>query len=408
MLPLWSNSIARAQAAGEEVVFSSLEATATFSESILFRMHATSSVDIEEAMLYYWPARSIVMGLAYPKVLAQNRNGSLEIFSEWQWELMPGSLPPGSTIHYFWALRDEAGNEYRSEEHIVEYHDARFTWSRHAGGGVEVYTYRGVQGPKLLDSALESLEKLQDEIGVSLEQPVRIFIYANRSDMRLALPSRSERYDEMTTTLGMVVSDDTMLLLGNASNLERTLAHELSHIVVGQATRNPLGGLPRWLDEGLAMYAEGDLPAANRRALDRAIRSDALISVRSLSGYAGDPAQVDLFYAESYSLVNFLLEDYGRDKMHALLDAFKEGAYQEDALREVYGFGLDELDAQWRQYLGLAPRETAIAPPLTTPVPAESRPEESTQPLWPCGAGLLPLAAGLPVVFAMRTRRRPA
>ena len=39
------------------------------------------------------------------------------------------------------------------------------------------------------------------------------------------------------------------------------------------------------------MYAEGTLPAGYRSALDRAIRKDALISVRSLSGYSGDPEQ---------------------------------------------------------------------------------------------------------------------
>jgi hypothetical protein len=44
----------------------------------------------------------------------------------------------------------------------------------------------------------------------------------------------------------------------------------LSHIVVGLATKNPFGDLPRWLDEGLAMYAEGELPARNRRALEQA------------------------------------------------------------------------------------------------------------------------------------------
>ncbi|MBC7222802.1 MAG: hypothetical protein H5T59_00750 [Anaerolineae bacterium] len=167
------------------------------------------------------------------------------------------------------------------------------------------------------------------------------------------------------------------------------------------ATRNPLGGLPRWLDEGLAMYAEGELPPANRQALERAIRQRRLISVRSLSGYTGDPEQVDLYYAEAYSVVQFLLERYGRERMQELLRLFQEGTHQEEALQQVYGLTLEELDAAWREWLGSEPSQ---APGTPAAAPGEGgRPAQGAPRGGLCLGGLLPI--GLVALGAWAGRR---
>jgi hypothetical protein len=366
-----------------------------FAESIRFRLTAHSDEEIQEVILFYRLNGSIVTGRAYPEFTPGE-----QIDAQWTWELVPGALAPGTEITYDWQLKDSAGQELRTEKRTFIYGDNRFTWQESSAGMVHVYTYRGDSGSELLETALSEIDDLQREIGITLEEPIHIYVYANKSDMRGVLPSRSERYDEMTTTLGMVVTEDTLLLLGNAGNLNETLAHELSHLVVGQATKNPLGGLPRWLDEGLAMYAEGELPSNNRRALERAVQRDELISVRSLSGYSGDPSQVDLFYAEAHSVVSFMLQEYGRDKMLGLLGQFQQGTYQEDALQNIYGFGLEGLDMRWRRHLGLDDRQPQ-------PQSEQVSPQEEGTPI-PCGAALLPgsLLLGLLVLGHPAVGRR--
>lgn len=388
-------ALVQAQAGQGAITVLTNEAKPVFAKEVRFSLTARSDSPINEITLFYQLANSAVVGRAYPKF-----EPGKEVEAEWVWELVPGALAPGTEVTYHWAIRNAAGEELRTDKQSFIYEDDRFAWKEVGEGLVRVFTYKGNQGPYLLELALDDIESLEREIGVKLEQPIRIYVYASKSDMQKAIPSRSERYDEMTTTLGMVVSEDTLLLLGGAPDLDRTLAHELSHIVVGLATKNPLGGLPRWLDEGLAMYAEGELPASSQRVLERAIRRDELISVRSLSGYTGDPELVDLFYAEAHSVVSFLLREYGRDKMLALLQKFKQGAYQEDALKEVYGFGLDELDARWRQSLGLAPRQ--VQTPLATRGAAQ--PEASREI---CAAGLLPLAAAVMAIALFRPRGSP-
>ena len=308
LLVLWTPAPALAESGAVTVLENSV--ATTFAEASVFHLVARGDATIQEVAILYRVADGAITNRAYPSFTPGR-----DIDVEWTLEHFQGSLPPGSEISYYWLLWDAAGRETRIDSNSFIYEDDRFEWQEIGEGPFSVFTYEGDEGRHLLDVALTNANTLKDEIGVTLTDPVRIYVYANRSDMRQALPSRSERYDEMTVTLGMVVSGDTLLLLGNASNVEQTLAHELSHIVVGLATENPISDLPRWLDEGLAMYAERELPAANQLALDRAIRNDELISVRSLSGYSGDPDMVDLFYAESYSLISFMLDEYGRDKM---------------------------------------------------------------------------------------------
>jgi hypothetical protein len=136
-------------------------------------------------------------------------------------------------------------------------------------------------------------------------------------------------------------------------------------MVILQLIEGPFGDLPAWLDEGLAMYAEGMLPERYQSVLNSAIRRDELISVRSLSSYSGDTSQVTIFYAESWSVAKYLLDTYGKEKMAELLKVFKEGSRYDDALQKVYGFNMDGLDAQWRTSLGVKPR--------TSPQPTAER-----------------------------------
>jgi len=368
-----------------------------FAEGIQFRLVLKTANEIKDVTLYY---RLVGEGLTV-RVPLQVAAGEKEFVHTWQLE--PGDVPVGARIEYDWRIIDQAGNELRTPPQTVAYDDTRFDWQILEEGNIRLFWYASseAQARRLLGYATTALLRLQDEMGVVLFEPVRIYVYESKSDMSLALPRQSEAYDDRILTLGVVVDKGTLLILGSHPDVKGTIAHELSHIVVGLATDNPYVSLPRWLDEGLAMYAEGELPAANRRALENAIRRDQLISVRSLSGYTSDPGQVNLFYGEAYSLVQYLLQTYGKAKMGELLNVFREGTAQEQALQRVYGFGVDELDGLWRESLGLLPRSASS--------PGETVPSTPTQrPTVPCPGGLLAGLLGLTVVARGRGYARAA
>ncbi len=131
--------------------------------------------------------------------------------------------------------------------------------------------------------------------------------------------------------------------------------HELTHWVIGQITHNNYGaGLPRWLDEGLAVYSEGPITAENQALLNYAIKNNQLISIRSLSSpFSAVDLQAYISYAESVYIVTFMIQKYGTAKMLQLLEAFHQGATYDNALKQVYGFDQDGLDTLWRQSIGV-------------------------------------------------------
>jgi hypothetical protein len=133
---------------------------------------------------------------------------------------------------------------------------------------------------------------------------------------------------------------------------KEALVHELTHLVIHQSVYSPYGRLPTWLDEGLAMYNEGKLSYSFQSSLDDAIKNDVLISVRSLcSDFSADPGKAYLAYAESYSIVEYLLVNFGQEEMLRLLTVIKEGSTYDNALLQVYGFDVEGLDERWQETL---------------------------------------------------------
>jgi hypothetical protein len=325
----------------------------SFSEQIVFRLMANSSSEINEITLIYRIGGMPATNSAHPEFSPDKR-----VEAEYVWRLQRGEIPPGSDIEYSWRIKDAAGNALKTELVAFTYMDDRFTWESLTEGKIILYWYDADQtfGQELLNSAVESLARLEENVGVELEKPVKIIVYQSEADMQEALLSQGMIFEEQIITLGTVVAPDIVLLHGTHQDVDVTIAHELTHVIVHLATDNPYAEIPAWLDEGLAMYNEGKLRAGNAQALKEGIGKNKLLSIRSLTALTGNPDEINLFYGEVYSVVDFLLKTHGKEKMSELLKVFKEGSLTDDALLKVYGFDQDELDAQWRENIGAPPR----------------------------------------------------
>ena len=348
----------------------------SFSSELQFFLQAESNVAIEEIILFYGredalQGRPRLVRRIYPDFAPGTR-----VQVQYREELERGQYAPGTMLRFWWRVTTEDGAEVDSEPQRFEYIDTATGWQTLSDERVSLYWYGNERrrAEALLKSAEEALARIEQDIGVPVEQRVSVYVYNSQRDMARALSPRSAGYEESIITLGVVVDQTTLLLLGSHRGAIATLAHELCHVVVGLAVDNPYTDIPRWLDEGLAMYAEQELPIGNRGALERAIRNDTLLTLRSMTSYSGQASEVDLYYGQAYSVVDFMLREFGRDKMVELLGVFAEGTRQEDALQRVFGIGLDALNDAWRVSLGLDPL-SADAPAMTP----TRRPFESEQ-----------------------------
>ena len=339
-----------------------------FPTALTFSVSAESSANITQIVLSY--KVNIITNVTVITEVEPDFDAAPRVETSWEWDMRRNSLPPGAEVQYSWRIIDAAGHELETSWATVQFNDDRYHWNSLTEGKVSLFWYKGDQSfaRQLLDAASETVIKLGNDTGAYLEQAVKIYIYASSTDLRGALVYPEE------WTGGVAYIEYGILAIGIApDNLawgKRAMAHELTHLVTYQMTSNPYSDIPTWLNEGLSMYAEGDLETSFRSLLDEAISEDKLVSVQSLSSnFPADPQEARLSYAESYSLVNFLIHSYGREKMLSLLGVFKQGSSYDDALKEVYGFDTAGLDDLWRASLGLGPRPSPTSAPQTTPTP---------------------------------------
>ncbi|MFH1003689.1 MAG: peptidase MA family metallohydrolase [Chloroflexota bacterium] len=342
-------SPAPVQAQGISVLGSS--AQADFPASLNFSLSARSGGSITEARLHYQVDRESFADVT-SEVFVDFTPGPI-VNLQYSLDMRrTGGLPPGSKVTYWWTLRDNSGGTVATAPTTVPFDDTRYQWRQLTGGKVTLYWYQGDNtfAQALMAAVQDGLQRLARNTGAAPERPAYLYVYASAGDLQGAMIYPQE------WTGGVAYTSYSTMAIGIApDNLvwgERAITHELTHLVVHQITMNPYNDLPTWLDEGLAMYTEGLLEPQFGTPLHQAVTTDSLISVRSLaSPFSAFTGESILSYAQSYSLVEFLVSRYGQPKMLEMLNTFRQGSTYDGALQKVYGFDQDGLNTRWREYV---------------------------------------------------------
>ena len=338
-------------------------AKAGFPTSVTFSLEAESAVDIVNISIECQVVRRSLVPEECRSIVDFKRSNNVTVMSV----MSAGGIPPGTEVRYTWIIEDADGNVVETAPAAVIYNDLRYDWQNITSGQITLFWYEGNESfaQQLMAAAQGALGRLSDEFNASLQQPVTFYIYADATALQGAL------VDADVWTGGVALPAYNTIMIGIAEdNLDwgmMAVAHELGHLVIGQIVYGPFGTLPTWLNEGIAMNAEGELTSDFQDRLNTSISGNTLFSVRSIaSTFPADSSEAKLCYAESYSVVRFLTDNYSSAKLLALLDAFKQGSTDDEALKQVYGFDTDGLNEAWRASLGLGPQ------PSATPVPAST------------------------------------
>jgi hypothetical protein len=343
-------------------------ASLTFPDSIDFKAEFQAGANITSVVLEYG-VNQLTCGTVDAKAFPQVTPGT-DVKVDWTWQMLQsGSLAPGTTVWWHWLVSDSSGAHFTSPTQTVLWLDNTHTWQVITGGNINLHYYNGGAsfGQQLHDAAAQALVRLSQDVGVSTTSPVDIYIYADSTDLQdsiLYAPS---------WVGGQAFPENNIVIIGiPPDQLDwgmSTEAHELTHVLVGHLTFSCLGFIPTWLNEGLAMYGQGGVQAAEQAQFDQAKTANQLPSLRSLTGAFSDEAnRATLSYTEAYSVTNFLIKTYGRDKMTSLLLDLRDGQTIDQALQAVYSFNTDGLEAAWRTSIGATPLAGSSQPtPVFTP-----------------------------------------
>jgi hypothetical protein len=342
------------RAQGSPVVLSqSIESE--FPLNLKFNLSAASDADITDIRLFYEIQRESFAQVTSEIYIDFLPNTTVDVSSTLNM-IKTGGLPPGTGLTYRWELQDADGNKLEPDPVQIQFDDNRYSWQKFTQGKLTFYWYDGDQSfaEQLMAAAQQALVRLAGETGAFLNQPVKIYIYSNAQDLQGALIYPKE------WTGGVTFADYGVIAIGISPGSldwgERTISHELTHMVNHQMTSNPYSGLPTWLDEGLAKFNEGPIEQGDLDILNKAIVQKSLVSLRSIcSGFSAYPNLASLSYVEGWSAVDFLIHNYGEAKMLELLNTIKQGRGYDEAFNKVYGFDIDGLNSEWQDHLSKNP-----------------------------------------------------
>jgi tetratricopeptide (TPR) repeat protein len=213
-----------------------------------------------------------------------------------------------------------------------------------------IISYDGESHPDLGEAVLEVLEDAYRQIGYDLnyypDTQIPVLLYTERDFSALT---------ESPDWAGGLYDGKIRIPLGGVAamtpKLRALLYHEYTHVAIHFMAR---GRCPVWINEGLAEVAERRIVNPPLDALRRALRKDALLPFGRLEkSFAGLPAEeVLLAYEQSYSLVQYILENFHYYRMTEILAAMGEGRSIGEAIAEglgQFGISYDTLQSQWRR-----------------------------------------------------------
>jgi len=358
-----------AVSAADDVRLLDSSTEADFPNTLTFKVRAESADPITRIRLRYEVDKKMyspTFAEAWPE-FQPARN----IETAWSWDMRKGMLPPGARVTYWWVIEDAGGNRLTTPKNIITFDDTRYQWQKVSDQNINIYWYRGSSSfaGDLLKAATDAKGRLERDTDVTLDKPVYIYIYANFSDLRDSIIAPDE------WTGGVAYRGFNIISIGiSPNNLawgKKAVAHELGHLMTQQVTVSPYGETrPYWLDEGLAMHAEGEQSEADREELQRSIEDGRIATLQSItSPFPADPQEAYFAYAQSQSVIEYLINVHGREKIHRLLVLINDGYSLDDALTNVYGFNLSGLDDAWLEYMTTAPQANAVPDKITFHVP---------------------------------------
>ncbi|MFH1562489.1 MAG: peptidase MA family metallohydrolase [Nitrospirota bacterium] len=186
------------------------------------------------------------------------------------------------------------------------------------------------------------------EFEITPEEPTSIYIFPSRKEINNA------GVQDWVIGQASVGRGNIILIQSPRSNqritLEKIISHEFTHIVLGAVFKK--GYLPRWLNEGLSMYEAKEWEFANNIKVGEAYLTKKLFPLSSITyTFPNNEAQAQLAYAQSFDVLLFMMNEYGKDKIIGLIKELASGKEFNFAFKKSLGVNLYELEIAWQKSL---------------------------------------------------------
>lgn len=218
----------------------------------------------------------------------------------------------------------------------------------------------------LVPYAIETLETARERIGTLLgwqpEGRVALELYPSAKTLA-HVSSLTEADIENSGTIALCRWNRLMATTPRAVvfgySWRDTLSHELTHLIIGGASKNTV---PIWLHEGIAKFAEtawraepglGISVEQQEKLRDAAKKGELIPFEKMHPSMAKLPTQeqTSLAFSEVFTFIEFLVERKGWEGMRQVLRQMAAGKSDAEAIAAVHGMSLDALEKKWKKTL---------------------------------------------------------
>lgn len=203
---------------------------------------------------------------------------------------------------------------------------------------------------------IDEAPAIRAELSARLGQPVldHVVVHIGRTPGEMAaLAPQGAPYPKYAAgvaypQLGLVLLTIAPVHPNSQHDVREVFKHELAHIALNDAV---LGrAVPRWFNEGFAVFASGESSLVRWQSLWTATLSDNLLPLARLErGFPSDDVTASVAYAQAVDVVRFLVRREDEQRFAALIARIRDGQTFERALEDAYGTNVPSLEFEWRE-----------------------------------------------------------
>jgi len=197
-------------------------------------------------------------------------------------------------------------------------------------------------------------EEVMSDLGVGFKRTIKVYV-ASGNELQKEEPYRYVMPDWVLGVayhrLSLIILKSPLKIRSGNYSFRRTFTHELTHVLLGSAFKED-EHIPRWLNEGLAMYESREWSFNRVSTITQAVLTDSLLSLSEITHtFPRERRKVELAYCQSFYLISFLITTYGKEKFRRFIQLYSKERMLEDVLLKVYGINLHQLEKKWHSYL---------------------------------------------------------
>ncbi|MBN1610229.1 MAG: hypothetical protein JW940_26615 [Polyangiaceae bacterium] len=203
---------------------------------------------------------------------------------------------------------------------------------------------------------IESADQARSELSARLGQHVldRVIVYVARTPGEMAsLAPEGAPFPKYASgvaypELGLVLLTISPVRPNDRHELGEVFQHELAHLALDDAVRG--APVPRWFNEGFAVFASGESSFPRLNTLWLATLGDDLLKLTDLERtFPVDASKASIAYAEAADIVRFLVRREDHHRFSRMVEMLRAGRPFPVALNHAYGIDPAQLEYEWRE-----------------------------------------------------------